>query len=207
VLTIVIASFGYGHLAAHCIESVLGQSKKADKILFVDDGWGDCDHLLELYSHQIDEWVVRPENLGTVDNFQNMLQRVQTEFVMFLGADNWLRDDAVELLTDGHDADVVMYDIFVTGSEKKDVSKRHWQECTDLNGGLYWSRAGGHHGSMVYRTELAKAVGGYCANPESIYTEEDLMLFTRMVEAGATICHINEALLYYRRHEYNATRY
>lgn len=207
MLTVVIASFGYGHLAAHCIESVIGQSKQPDKILFVDDGWGDCDHLLELYSHQIDEWVLRDENIGTVDNFQDMLLRVNTEFVMFLGADNWLRDDAVQLLTETHDADIVMYDIFVTGSEKRDVIKRHSKECTPLNGGLYWNRAGGHHGSMMYRTELAKAVGGYCANPESIYTEEDLMLFNRMVKAQAKIQHIDEPLLCYRRHEYNATRY
>lgn len=40
MLTVVIDSFGYGHLADHCIESVIGQSKQPDKILFVDDGWG-----------------------------------------------------------------------------------------------------------------------------------------------------------------------
>ena len=41
-ITVVIASYQYGHLAAHCIESVLCQSRKPDKILFVDDGVGDC---------------------------------------------------------------------------------------------------------------------------------------------------------------------
>ena len=37
MITVVISSYKYGHLAAHCIESVLCQTKKADKILFVDD--------------------------------------------------------------------------------------------------------------------------------------------------------------------------
>ena len=45
MLTIVIASYRYGHLAAHCIESILSQTKAPEKILFVDDGVGDCGHL------------------------------------------------------------------------------------------------------------------------------------------------------------------
>jgi hypothetical protein len=49
MITVVISSYKYGHLAAHCIESVLCQTKKADKILFVDDGVGDCHHLPKLY--------------------------------------------------------------------------------------------------------------------------------------------------------------
>ena len=50
MLTVVVASYQYGHLAAHCIESLLSQTKAPDKILFVDDGVGDPaddgDHLV-----------------------------------------------------------------------------------------------------------------------------------------------------------------
>jgi len=48
--SVVIASYKYGHLASHCIESVLAQTKPFDKIYFVDDGAGDCGHLRYLYA-------------------------------------------------------------------------------------------------------------------------------------------------------------
>lgn len=36
-----IISYGYAHLASHCIESALSQTRKPDKILVVDDGKHD----------------------------------------------------------------------------------------------------------------------------------------------------------------------
>ena len=70
-ITVVIASYQYGHLAAHCIESVLCQSRPADKILFVDDGVGDCNHLPKIYPEV--EYVLRDINMGTAKNFHDML--------------------------------------------------------------------------------------------------------------------------------------
>ena len=72
MLTIVVASYQYGHLAAHCIESILSQTRAPERILFVDDGVGDCAHLPAIYPEV--EYVLREENLGTVNNFQDMLQ-------------------------------------------------------------------------------------------------------------------------------------
>ena len=62
MITIVISSFHYGHLASHCIESVLSQTKRPERILFVDDGAGDCEHLQKIYPEV--EYVLREQNLG-----------------------------------------------------------------------------------------------------------------------------------------------
>ena len=96
MITVIIASYRYGHLAAHCIESLLSKTLSPSKILFVDDGGMDCKHLPGLYTDI--EYTMRPKNLGTVHNFQDMLSRVETEYVLFIGADNWLRSDSIELL-------------------------------------------------------------------------------------------------------------
>lgn len=196
--TIVICSYKYGALAAHAIESVLAQTKKFDKIFFVDDGVGDCKHLPSIYPEV--EYVLRDTNLGTVDNFQDMLNRVTTDYVMFLGADNWLRADTLEIL-DKNLADVVLYDIMVTGEFKEEILKRHMFEMEKSQGDYYWKRLG-HHGSMLYKTELAKQVGGY-NDGYGERTLEDLSLFNRLQKAGATTKHVPEALLYYRRHREN----
>jgi glycosyltransferase involved in cell wall biosynthesis len=206
---IVISSFNYGHLAAHAIESVLSQTRKYDKIWFVDDGAGDCTHLEKLYPQV--EFVFRESNLGIVENFNNMLSRVDTDYVMFLGADNWLRSDALAQLDFKlmpHDkVDILVYDIIVTGELKKEIRNIYHASMFDKDGDYHWTRNGGHHGSMLYRTELAKKVGGYANNRTSSRTDEDLNLWDKMRTAGATVRHINEALLYYRRHRENFNKY
>ena len=206
---IVISSFHYGHLAAHAIESVLSQKRPYDKIWFVDDGAGDCYHLENLYP-QI-EFVFRKENLGIVENFNNMLSRVDTDYVMFLGADNWLRSDALAQLEfkvmRDTTVDIVVYDIVVTGELKDEIRNIYHASMFDKDGDYHWTRNGGHHGSMLYRTELAKKVGGYANNRTSSRTDEDLNLWDKMRSAGATVRHINEALLYYRRHRENFNKY
>lgn len=149
MITVVIASYRYGHLAAHCIESILSQTNAPERILFVDDGGLDCDHLPGLYPNI--EYILREHNLGVVDNFQNILSQIDTEYVMFIGADNWLRSDAIELLSDVS-ADIVTYDIVVTGELKEEILTRVPGETLPYQGDLYWNRQDQHHGSMMYRT-------------------------------------------------------
>ena len=195
---VVIASYKYGHLASQAIDSVISQTRKADKIWFVDDGIGDCKHLQSIYPKV--EYIFRDTNMGIVDNFQDMLNRVNTDHVMFLGADNWLRADTLELL-EGNISDIVLYNIIVTGELRDEITKRHPDEVQKYRGDWYWNRKG-HHGSMLYNTELAKKVGGYNAGYGK-RTLEDLSLYERMVQAGAKKKHVPEGLLYYRRHREN----
>lgn len=198
-ITIVICSFKYGHLAGHAIESVLAQTRKPDKILFVDDGVGDCTHLPQIYPEV--EYVLRDQYLGTVDNFQDMLNRVTTDYVMFLGADNWLAENTLEILSNV-EGDIRMYDIAVVGEYRNEIVKRHPGETIDKGAYLHWNRAGGHHGSMLYKTDLAKQVGGYNTGYGE-RTLEDKSLFERMINNGATLIHIPQAFLHYRRHRQN----
>ena len=201
--TVVICSYKYGALAAHAIESVLAQTKKFDKILFVDDGVGDCTQLAYLYPEIT--LIERPTNLGTVDNFQDMLNRVTTDYVMFLGADNWLRPDTLEILDKAvqeQPNDIIMYDILVTGELAKQWLTNHSIPNTPFQGGYIWNRYGGHHGSMLYKVSKAKEVGGYNEGYGKV-TLEDQALFNRMRNNGSLVTHVHEPLLLYRRHREN----
>ena len=202
MITIVIASYQYGHLAAHCIESVLSQTKKPSKILFVDDGAHDCRHLPELYPEI--EYVLRNQNFGIVKNFQDMLMRVKTEYVMFLGADNWLRSDAIELLSQ-FETDIVTYDVVVTGQLKNEINERIPNTAQPFHGDYYWSRKNQHHGSMLYKTSLGQEIGYTKSN--SIHPQEDWNLWDEMITRGASIGSVEQGLLYYRRHKENFLKY
>jgi len=200
-ISVVISSYKYGHLSSHCVESVLSQTRKPDKIYFVDDGVGDCSHIPQLYPQVV--FVARETNLGTVDNFQDMLNRVDTDYVMFLGADNWLRPDTLELVEQEIEKgnDLIVYDIIVTG-ELKDSWCDRYGIGKEIEGGYrYWDRSGGHHGSMVYSVAKAKQVGGYDRGYGK-KTLEDLELYNRLLPISNK-SHIPQGLLYYRRHKEN----
>jgi glycosyltransferase involved in cell wall biosynthesis len=204
VLTVVIASYRYGHLAAHCIESVLSQSVQPERILFVDDAAGDCKHLPTLYPNI--EYIFRNHNLGVVANFQDMLMRVNSEYVLFLGADNWLRSDAIEQLSK-HNTDIVTYDIVVTGELKTEIINRHPDEVNTYCGDIYWTRGVQHHGSIMYRTSFGKRVGYKKFRDEVSQPEEDWHIWTEMLKLGATVSYVPQGLLYYRRHKENYLKY
>lgn len=203
MITVVIASYRYGHLAAHCIESLLSQTYPPSKILFVDDGGMDCRHLPSLYPDI--EYILRPTNLGTVHNFQDMLSRVKTEYVLFIGADNWLRSDAIELLSTAS-TDIVTYDIVVTGELKEEILTRVPGQTYPHLGDFYWDRQAQHHGSMMYRTDFGQRVG-YQRRFEHGHPQEDWNLWDKMLEQGATVASLKEGLLFYRRHRENFLKY
>jgi glycosyltransferase involved in cell wall biosynthesis len=198
-ITVVVASYKYGHLAAHCIETVLGQTRAAEKIILVDDGVGDCTHLPAIYPEV--QYVLREENMGTTPNFQDILMNeVKTEWVLLIGADNWLRSDALELLFDTvDDYDVITYDIMITG--ERAYNQVHATQVD--RGDLIWMRRGDHHGSIAYRTKLGQSVGYERYNNTGNNAAEDLFLWNGMKKAKARIKYVAEPLLYYRRHREN----
>ena len=204
MITVVIASYRYGHLAAHCIESLLSQTKPPTKILFVDDGGLDCTHLPDLYP-SID-YTLRPDNLGVVINFQDMLSKVDTEYVLFIGADNWLRSDTIELLSNAS-ADIVTYDIVVTGELKDEILTRVPGQTLPYQGDLYWDRQEQHHGSMMYRTAFGQKIGYKKKDVDGVHPQEDWNLWDKMLEQGATVASLKEGLLFYRRHRENFLKY
>ena len=204
MITVVIASYRYGHLAAHCIESLLSQTIKPTRILFVDDGGFDCNHLPNLYPEI--EYLLRQENLGVVENFQDILSKISTEYVLFIGADNWLRSDAIERLSNAS-TDIVTYDIVVTGELKEEILTRVPGEAQPYQGDLYWDRQEQHHGSMMYRTAFGQKIGYKKRFEDGAHPQEDWNLWDKMIEQGATVASLKEGLLFYRRHRENFLKY
>ena len=204
MITVVIASYRYGHLAAHCIESLLSQTIQPARILFVDDGGFDCNHLPSLYPDI--EYLLRQENLGVVANFQDILSKINTEYVLFIGADNWLRSDAIGLLSNAS-TDIVTYDIVVTGELKEEILLRVPGETQPYQGDLYWDRQEQHHGSMMYRTAFGQKIGYQKRYEDGAHPQEDWNLWDKMIEQGATVASLKEGLLFYRRHRENFLKY
>jgi len=202
-VSVVIASHGYGHLAGHCIESVLDQTRKPDAVLFVDDGVNDCGHLPVIYPEV--QFVLRPSNLGTVANFNEMLSRVKTNKVLFIGADNWMSPHCLEICL-SYDADVVVPQLAITGELKRPflnhigIGRKAQYPVWNFGPG-----SNDYHGSMLYSVKLGSEVG-YQAADGSTKLEEDRHLFHGMKKLGARVAYTTEPLIYYRRHRANGNR-
>ena len=199
-ITVVVLSYRYGHLVSQAIDSVLSQTRLPDKILVIDDGVGDCRHVPQLYPEV--EFHERQKNLGQLKSFQDVLSRVETERYMILGADNWLSLDALERL-EKEDADIVSYDIIVVGAQRNEWCTNNTDARKRDDGTFYWSRAGGHHGSMLMNTALAKKVDYGVYIGKSGLLCEDRFLYDGMLRKGALYLHIPFGLLFYRRHKEN----
>jgi hypothetical protein len=149
---------------------------------------------------------LRKKNLGVVDNFQDILSQISTEYVLFIGADNWLRSDAIELLSNAS-TDILTYDIVVTGELKEEILVRVPGETLPYQGDLYWNRQDQHHGSMMYRTAFGQRIGYKKRYEDGYHPQEDWNLWDKMLEQGATVASLKEGLLFYRRHRENFLKY
>lgn len=214
MITVCIMSYRYGHLIAQAIESILSQTQLPSHVVIVDDGVGDVAPVAQKYIADFRQlgietiMVDRERNLGIVDNFNDILiNSVHTPRVIFLGADNYLRPDALEILSKVK-ADIVSYDIALFGAEA--VKFAAVAGATEVKDGYHiWRFSKGDinlenyiHGSSLYNAEIAKRYG-YKASGNFLYSEEDWMLFRAMLAGGASHVHVPEPLLFYRRHKMN----
>jgi glycosyltransferase involved in cell wall biosynthesis len=196
MITVAIISYRYGHLVSQAIDSVLGQTRKPDKVIVVDDGVRDCSFVKKLYPEI--ELVERPRNFGIVENKNDILYHlVQTDKMIMLGADNWLRPDAIEKM-EKSSADIVSSWLYITGEEAGDTTG----ELMYLENGYVRWELPGIHGCALHDTSKARLAGGYRASGNR-KSEEDSVMFGEMIKRGATFEVIKEPLLFYRRHRHN----
>lgn len=84
-----------------CIESVINQTLQTWKIVLVDDGSMDsspqiCDEYAHNYS---DISVIHKQNEGQLLTRMRGLESLDTEYISFLDADDYLENDYIEILT------------------------------------------------------------------------------------------------------------
>lgn len=212
-ITVAISSYKYGHLLSQAIDSVLSQTLLPDKILVVDDCGGD--NTSEIANRYGIECIKRTKNLGVVDNFNDILfNHVNTEKLMFLGADNWLRPDALEKMN--LDYDIVSCHMYLTGNavhnlklqenDKYYYKDGYWIRKLKNYNDFKWklNRSNVLHGSSLYNTKIAREIGGYKAMPtKNGKTCEDWHLWREMSKAGARCYNVQEPLIYCRKHNDN----
>lgn len=216
-VSIIIPNYNYGRFVAEAIESVLAQTLPADEIIVIDDcSTDDSVEIINKYSNRV-KIVVNDTNLGIVNNFNKAVDLASGDLIGFLGADNRMRSDYVELcsaaLNENPDAAVVYTDILIFGPLADSLAERVGatrlaSTAADAEPVFYWTfpevseqvlkdmkTKNFIHGSSMYRKSAWKACGGYQASEGP----EDHNLFTRMLQLGKPV-RVPEAVIEYRQH-------
>jgi len=119
--TVVIMSHNYGRYLGQAISSVLGQTRRAAKLVVVDDASDDgTDRVVRPYLDQLEYYRVEFRSEQRTRNFG--LSHATSEYVLFLDADDYMADDMLECLEsalNAHpEARLAYCDKFVFGNDK-----------------------------------------------------------------------------------------
>ena len=217
-VAVIVACYNYRAFVAEAIESVLAQTRAPDEIIVIDDASTDqSDEIIGNYANRVRS-IRNETNLGIVDNFNKAVSLTSSSYIIFLGADNRMRADCVELCKAALDANpkagVAYTDMIIFGQRASALAasvgaqqiaesqlERHpvylWQFPNPEGEALAnFATRNFVHGSSMYRREAYDAVGGY----KNSGGPEDHNLFHRIYEAGWGLCRVPHPLIEYRQH-------
>jgi len=125
---IVIANHNYGLYLKEAIRSVLQQTRKPDMFLISDDASVDNSRQI-IEDFRADAQInLNPKNLGIVAHFNAAVEKFHTDYLMFLGADNYIHPQALEVLSgvldNNPECDVVYFDMVIFGPLAKDLAEK-----------------------------------------------------------------------------------
>lgn len=110
VISIVIATFNAGNTLSRCLKSIIAQKGKDIEILVIDGGSKDETLLvISKYASDIAFWCSEKDE-GIYDAWNKALMHTKGDWIMFLGADDYMLPGALQFYMD-----------FIENNEVKDV--------------------------------------------------------------------------------------
>ncbi len=102
-VTVVVPTYGHEQFIAQCLDSLLNQSQHPAEIIVINDGSPDrTDEVIAPYLPFIRYYP--QSNHGLAATLNRGLSMVESDYVMFLGSDDWLCPTALEDLAQILDA-------------------------------------------------------------------------------------------------------
>ncbi len=96
-ISVIIPTYQHADTIAHCLDSVLAQSRRADEIIVVDDGSQDnTENVLNAYAERVS--VIRQRNQGAPAARNNGFNAATGDYVLFCDADLIMHVDMLKHL-------------------------------------------------------------------------------------------------------------
>lgn len=204
IVSVIIPVYNVEKYLDKCLESVVGQTYKALEIILVDDGSPDgCPELCDLWAKRDPRIrVIHKANGGVSDARNAGLDAATGEYLMFVDPDDYLPENAVELLmarllADGSD---LAFGRMTRSYEDGHCDGRFWDFIQDrrLTGEELLCGLDGWEQSLVNVTGklyTRRALEGLRFPPMS--SAEDLWVFPLIALQCRTVSMVDQLVYYY----------
>jgi len=195
LVSVIVAAYNQGQHLEQCLRSLLSQTMPRDEyeIIVVNDGSIDeTPSIMAKYQSDVGGFH-HESNRGLAEACNTGLNHAKGEYVVRVDSDDWVTADALltlhKVVSSQMDAEIVLPDYWrIVGAE-------HLLESPSRENVFTWLAGG-----SIMRKEAVMAAG--CYRP--LFWEE-YDLYIRMLEQGARVARLPQALLCYRTHPESMT--
>ena len=203
-VAVVITTYNHAHFLDDAIASVLAQSTTVDEIIVVDDG--STDHPERVTERHQAVRLIRQPQSGLAAARNTGWRAAESDFVVFLDADDRLTSEAIEINAGRLRSDpeaAFSYGAYVNVRVGVDLaSDPVFRPARDGFADFLRGNAIGMHGTVMYRRSAIAAVGGFV---DGLPACEDYDLYLRITR-GHPIVYGDEVLAEYHHHDANMSR-
>ena len=202
-VTVYVTNHNYGRYIEQAIDSVLRQSMQDFELIVIDDGSSDNSReIIERYVGHPKVVPIFQSNKGLNVTNNIAIRAARGRYVMRLDADDWLDENALQLLSNALDRDEAVglvfpdyYNVDVAGHIMELVRRHDFDNVT-----LFDQPA--HGACTMIRRQCLLDLGGY---DESLRCQDGYDLWIRFI-SHHKVANINLPLFYYRQHGASLTR-
>ena len=202
-VSVYIVNHNYGRYVERAIGSVLAQSFQDYELLIIDNGSVDGSReVIERYARHEKVVTFFQDNLGLNRTNNVAINRSTGRYVIRLDADDYLHENALEVLAGAldrrPDVGLVFPDYFLVDADDNvlDVVQRHdFDEVTLLD-------QPAHGACTMIRRECLEALDGY---DESYHCQDGWDIWVRFIGRYG-VANVNLPLFHYRQHGSSLTR-
>ncbi|MGS2721763.1 glycosyltransferase [Paraglaciecola aestuariivivens] len=206
-VSIIIPTYNGREFIEETIQSCIKQSYQYIEIFVIDDGSTDGTRELLLAFKDKVTLVFNDKNLGIVKNINQAVDKINSDYFIFLGHDDLLAKDHIKIMVDEFEPDVVAVhcnsmqinergeEIELYCDDKKQIAKTS-QALFELSLNNFVSSCG-----LLCRTSVFKSVGGW---DESYLHYGEWLYYVKALQHGK-LKYTTKTYAFYRRHDTNIT--
>ncbi len=203
LISVIVPIYNVAAYLPRCVDSILAQTYKNLEIILVDDGSTDnCLEICQQYAQKDNRIkVIHQENKGVSAARNAGLDNMHGDFVAFVDPDDWLAENAYEILIDLHQktgADIAWGVLLYNTSKKESNIPPHFQFPTENTEHLTIEEvlcSGNLH--CVDKMYAAKLFSPRLRLNEKLSFSEDLDLILRIVPKANFVAFTDLPIYYY----------
>ncbi len=203
LITVYITNYNYGQYLSKAVDSVLNQSTTDFELIIIDDGSVDnSKEIIESYRSNKKVSIIYQQNKGLNATNNVALKASNGKYIMRLDADDYLEENAIEILSQKLESDpelgLVFPNYYLVNKDDFIISEeiRH-----DFDNEVQLFDQAAHGACTMIRADFLKQVGGYNEN----YTCQDGYELWVKFTLKFKISNVSKPLFYYRQHGANLT--